>query len=148
MKKVDLHELSADEAIKVFLIEYKQYQTKRETFKVVHGYGSSGEGGKIMRRIRRTLSENSDKLKFTFGEDIDGNPGYTIIYPQSPIPQFSDLLAQEILAFCESSKIQEKILAKFRKHGESQVIKALKNLEQKKMIKAGNKGNYKTWTAF
>jgi len=146
MQTLDLHELKADDAIKYFLNEYESYQKTREAFRLVHGYGSSGEGGKIMRRIRKILQDNSDKLKYTFGEDIDGNPGYTIVYPNKMIAQFTDLLTQEILDFCEVSKVQGKILSKFRKHGDSNIIRTLKNLEKRKMIKAGSKGIHKTWT--
>jgi hypothetical protein len=146
MKKLDLHELTADEALKNFLSEYRHYHKKLEAFKVIHGYGSSGEGGKIMRRIRKVLNDNKDKLKFTYGEDIDSNPGYTIVYPKLAIAQYTDLLAEEILSFCATRKVQEKVLSKFRKHGESQIHQTLKSLEKKKMILSGSKGIYKTWT--
>ena len=146
MQTLDLHELKADDAIKYFLSEYENYQKAREAFRLVHGYGSSGEGGKIMRKVRQILQDNADKLKYTCGEDIDGNPGYTIVYPNQTMALFTDLLAQEILEFCEVSKVQGKILSKFRKHGDSNIIRTLKNLEKSRMIKAGTKGLHKTWT--
>ncbi|WDE98852.1 Smr/MutS family protein [Lentisphaera profundi] len=147
MDKLDLHELTVDEAVKCFIPYYNARVADKLPFLLIHGYGSTGIGGKIMRRLRSILEDNKDKMKFTFGEEIDGNPGYTTIYPLKSMAIFTDLLGQEILAFCESPKIQDKIIGKFRKQGQPLILKTLKQLENQKLIKSGIKGIYKTWHA-
>ena len=49
---------------------------------VVHGYGSTGEGGVIRGRLRGFLERHNDCLEFRPGENVDGNQGHTIVIPQ------------------------------------------------------------------
>ena len=147
MDKLDLHEMTVDEALKCFIPYYNSRVKTREAFHLIHGYGSTGIGGKIMRRLRQMLEQNKGKVKFTFGEDIDGNPGYTIVYPLEKIAGYTDLLGEEILTFCETPKVQDKIIGKFRKHGQPLILSTLKNLQRQKLIQQGTKGSHKTWTA-
>ncbi len=143
MLEIDLHNLTVDEAVREFIKYYNAHLNK--DLRIIHGYGSSGSGGKIHRRLRSLMGEHPDKMLITKGEDLDCNPGYTIVRPRKTLPTITDLLSQEIIEFCLRPKVQEKIIGKFRKHGQKEVLNTLKKLEGQKLIKAGSKGPYKTW---
>lgn len=96
---------------------------------VIHGYGSTGEGGAIRTRLRAFLQRCGDPLEFTAGEDLDGNQGCTIITAKKPIPGAVDLLAEQIWEYCAIGKSKSKLVRKFRRHGEPKIVQAIKLLE-------------------
>ena len=146
MNRIDLHGYSVDEALQAFITFYNKSLGKEKKLRVIHGYGSeSDEGGKICDRLRQLINEHGDKMDFIKGEDIENNPGLTIIYPKEALPNFADFLTQEILAFCETTRVREKIINKFRTHGDKKVLQHLKKLERQKLLKSGVKGKFKTW---
>ena len=146
MNRIDLHGYKVDEALQAFSTFYNKNLDTQDTLRVIHGYGSeSVEGGKICDRLRQLIHEHSAKLDFIKGEDLENNPGLTIIFPKEALPSFADQLTQEILSFCMIPRVQEKIINKFRTHGDKKVLQHLKKLERQKQLKSGVKGQFKTW---
>ncbi len=147
-KEIDLHGLQAFEALQKF-IEFYNRQIKsgnRSPINVIHGYGSTGEGGIIRKRLRNFLANHSDKLKFIFGESIDfRNCGRTVVTPILPLPSATDILSQEILSFCDAPRTKTKISGKFRKYGEEQILKSIKSLEKSGFLFTFYKGKYKVF---
>ncbi len=110
------------------------------TLTVVHGYGSTGEGGVLRQRLRCYLDRLGDYLEYTPGERMDGNMGCTYIAPTERIPTLEDALAADVLKFCETGKTRSKITGKFRRHGQPKVLNAIRSLErQGRMVKRINR---------
>jgi len=143
---IDLHGLTVIAAIEKFVLFYNQRvkSNNLSSFEVVHGYGSSGEGGAIRTRLRSFLSRHSDYLGFISGEGIfPPNPGKTIVSPRKALPTMVDQLGEEILEFCVSAKTASKISGKFRRHGEDKIQSALKSLERQNLLESFFKGQYR-----
>lgn len=121
--------------------------TSSEALEIVHGYGSSGTGGSLRRRVRSFLSLHSDRLEFQAGEDADGNPGHTIVLPIRPLPEVSDLLAEQVLEYCETARTQSRIAGKFRRYGDPSVIQAIRTLERQGRLRPVSKGRNKAYEA-
>lgn len=139
--KLDLHGLTVAEAVERFVEQYN-LRVKRgqlACWTVVHGYGSSGEGGAIRSRLRGLLDRHPDKLRYEAGDNY-GNPGWTWVYPKLHLPDRRERLASEILGFCSEPKAEEKILSKFASHGGVQVKEALRSLTKQERLKAVSKG--------
>ena len=127
--KIDLHHLTVNEAIRIFIEKYnKSYKTEKQ-IEVIHGYGSGGQGGKIKKAFHKFLTNNNEFLKFEVGL----NPGLTYIYPKKKLPSYESTLEKEILNFCELPKSLSKIESRFLKKYSVNEIK----IEIKKLIKAG-----------
>lgn len=145
MNRIDLHGYKLDEGLKAFIDFYNKALGKHDTLRIVHGYGSGGDGGKLCDRLRQLFDEHTDKLDIIKGEDLENNPGLTIVFPKEALPTYVDQLTQEILDFCEIARVQEKIINKFHKHGDKKVLQLLKSLEKQKRLRSGMKGKYTTW---
>ncbi|MFZ5950021.1 MAG: Smr/MutS family protein [Candidatus Rifleibacteriota bacterium] len=146
--EIDLHGLTAADALETFINYYNSRVSRSDLSMicVIHGYGSSGTGGKILIKLRNFLAAHTDKLSFTPGEDfISRNPGQTMVKPRKMLPASVDLLGQEILAFCEQPKTRTKIAGKFRRHGETRIKEALAELEKKNLIVSFNKQSHKVY---
>src|SRR5947209_20578164 len=102
MHELDLHGLTVDEALKVFVEFYNRHVRKssREPLRIIHGYGSTEKGGKIRQKIRIFLDRGGDSLNWKTGEEVEGNPGVTIVYPRKILHAREDQLAGDILEFC------------------------------------------------
>lgn len=82
---------------------------------MIHGYGSSGEGGVIRRKLRTFLSANADRFKRVIEGESLGNPGVTCVEAKGRLPAAqagATPLASAILAFCQTPKSENKILIK------------------------------------
>lgn len=117
-RRIDLHGLTVDEAIAAFVRRYNAFLSEgyRGRIEVIHGYGSSGEGGAIRRRLRSFLAAHRDRFRHLSEGDAIGNPGVTFVEGKGrlPVPEKTDsALARAILAFCATPKTEAKILAKF-----------------------------------
>lgn len=144
--ELDLHGCDLIEAVETFINFYNARVSRGDCSRidVIHGYGSSGEGGAIRIRIRNFLERNADYLTFEPGERFAPvNPGKTMVFPRRVLPSVVDLLAEEILTFCSAGKTASKITGKFRRHGEARVMTALKNLEKQSLLTSFYKGQYK-----
>ncbi|ADU66807.1 Smr/MutS family protein [Desulfurispirillum indicum] len=140
---LDLHHLSPIAAIDLFVEHYNRAigSGERHPMEIIHGYGSSGEGGVIRRHLHRLLAAHPEHL--TFEPAPGGNPGATIVLPRKPLPSTTSLLASEILEYCQNPKTKEKIAGKFRQHGDAKVIAAISSLQKEGALKMIQKGKHK-----
>ncbi|OGK08271.1 MAG: hypothetical protein A2W80_12250 [Candidatus Riflebacteria bacterium GWC2_50_8] len=150
INEIDLHGMTQIEAVEAF-IQYYNRQVKNRDFSridVIHGYGSTGEGGALRLRIRSFLARHTDCLSFEPGESFrPGNPGQTLVFPSKALPDALDLLAEEILEYCATAKTLSKISGKFRRHGDVKIQASLKNLEKQGAITSFYKGQYRHYQA-
>jgi hypothetical protein len=129
MRELDLHGLTIDEAIRVFIERYNRHvQGGREPLRIIHGWGSSGEGGKIRRKIREFLTQATDNLDWEPGEDVEGNLGVTIVYPRKILATRENLLAEGIATFCSTPRTESKIAGEFRTHNAREIKQAIRTL--------------------
>lgn len=150
MLEIDLHGLTPHQALENFIAVYNAelLNGSRAEIKVVHGYGSTGEGGKIRSLLRRYLNQYEPVRVSVFtGENQDGNPGYTTVLPRDLLPGLDELLTEEILHYCQVAKSEDKISGKFRDYGALLIKKTLKRLESEKKLEVAWKGKYKTYQA-
>jgi len=146
--KINLHEYTVDEALEQFIANYNlliDNNPKNIEICVIHGYGSTGEGGKIRLSLRKYLSKHSDKLQWFCGEQINGNAGITYIKPEKILPESYENLAQDIYQFCLTPKTKNKIAGSFRKHGYQKIIKAIQHLKKNNQLKTVWKGKHKCY---
>lgn len=139
--QLDLHGLTIAEAIERF-VEYYNLRVKKGQlgcWTIVHGYGSSGEGGVIRTKLRAFLDQYPDKVRYEPG-DNHGNPGSTWVYPKLALPDRRERLALEILEYCSLSRVEEKILREFASEGGVQVKAILRSLVKHGGLKTVPKG--------
>ena len=148
--EIDLHGFTQIEAVEA-LVKYYNRQVKSgdcSRIDVIHGYGSSGEGGALRVRIRGFLARHADCLRFELGENFPPlNPGKTLVFPLRVLPDATDMLADEILEYCTTAKTMSKISGKFRRHGDVRIQASLKNLEKQGAITSFYKGPYRHYQA-
>jgi hypothetical protein len=148
MASIDLHGRTWPESLSELIETYNRILTTgspSQILEVVHGYGSSGTGGSLRRRVRSFLAAHSDRLQFKPGEESDGNPGHTIVVPIQPLPEVNDLLAEQVLEYCETARTQSKITGKFRRYGDPRVIQAIRSLEKQGRIRSVTRGRNKAY---
>ena len=138
---LDLHGYSVAEAIEVFVQQYNERVDSAHygSWKIIHGYGSTGKGGAIRAKLRAFLDQHLDKLRYEPGEDY-GDPGWTLVYPKFRLPDRRARMATAILSFCSEGKTEEKILREFAHMGEVQVKQAVRSLAKQGKLKAVNEG--------
>ena len=134
--ELDLHGCTWSEALQDFIDFYNHsfdHATDPATVQlsVIHGYGSTGLGGAIRKRLRAFLLKHCDRLEFTPGENVDGNQGCTIVKPIRRLPDEGELLAEAIWNYCERPRTQSKIMVEFRKHGQPEIIQVIRSLEKR-----------------
>jgi hypothetical protein len=144
MKKLDLHNFTVREAMAVFVRFYNAQfnQAHPAEIEVVHGYGSSGEGGEIRKRLRKYLAAHTKKILVRKGEHVTGNPGVTYVTPLQPLPSASDALENEILDYCDLPRSEAKIIGKFRNSGQKKVKATLRKLVKDGALRRFQKGAY------
>lgn len=125
--KIDLHHLTVNESLRIFIEKYNKNYKSEKKIEVIHGYGSGGNGGKIKKAFHKFLTDNKEFLKFEVGL----NPGLTYIYPKKKLPSYESALEKEMLNFCEVPKSLSKIEGRFLKKYSINEIKS----EIKKLIK-------------
>jgi len=145
--KINLHGYTVDKALKQFIASYNLciQNIKNVEICVIHGYGSTGEGGKIRSKLRQYLSQHTDKLHWTCGEQRNNNAGITFIKPVKNLPEPYEYLAKEIMTYCLTPKTKKKIAGHFRKHGDQCTLQAIKYLEKKNKLKTVWKGKHKCY---
>jgi hypothetical protein len=139
--ELDLHSFTVAEAIEQFVQLYNTRVDNNQygCLKIIHGYGSSGQGGAIRAKLRAFLDEHLDKLRYETGDSY-GDPGWTWVYPKVRLPDQRERMAAAILAFCSDGKTEEKILREFINLGEVQVKQAVRSLAKQGRLKTVNKG--------
>ena len=128
--KLDTHGKTWIEAKADFIEAYNNIcsQYGLETLDVVHGYGSTGQGGVIRQRLRAYLDRYPAHLTYKTGEDVDGNTGHTTVTPVKPLPSLENQLAEEVWDYCSGPRTVIKIMGKFRRHGDPKVRHAIDEL--------------------
>jgi hypothetical protein len=137
LRELDLHGMKTADAISFFTREYENaLESGTSCFKVIHGYGSGGIGGDTRRSIRSLLAANPACADFVAGEDVDGNPGYTVVYPKRRLPSGSVGLYDSIVEFCSSPKTKSAVTRRFvRRTSEGEIHRALRNLENRRRLR-------------
>lgn len=132
---IDLHHLTVNEALETFIIKYNEIYKSgyKGEIELIHGYGSSGKGGKIKKEIRKLIEAN----KSSFRIEYNNNPGITILLPKKPIPPRIDMLSKDILNFCkDNGKSLSKIESKFfRKYKVEDIKKSIRYLLRVELLK-------------
>ena len=150
-RTLDLHGLTWTEAQAAFIDFYNgavgRAGGNAGRLDVVHGYGSTGTGGVLRTRLQGFLERHKPCLEFQPGENVDGNRGHTIVVPLKPLPSLGEQLVEEIWAYCERPRAQSKIIGKFRRHGETEVLRALKVLEKQQRLNALTHGALRLYQA-
>ena len=150
MASIDLHGRTWSESLVELIDAYNRTLSSgslSETLDIVHGYGSSGAGGTMRVRVRSFLATHAHRLEYVTGEDADANPGHTVVLPIEPLPEVGDLLAEEVLEYCETPRTQSKIAGKFRRHGDPRVMQAIRTLEKQGRLRTVAKGRNKAYEA-
>ncbi len=142
--ELDVHGLTIDEAFNVFTEFYNRHvrSSSREPLRVIHGWGASGEGGKIRLKLRQFLAEAVPDLNWKAGEDVEGNLGVTFVYPRKAIQVREDRLASAILEFCSTPRTESKIAGQFRKYTPREVKKTIRSLVRQERMKEIHKGDH------
>jgi hypothetical protein len=137
--ELDLHGFTVAEAIEQF-VQYYNTRVDNDRFgslRIIHGYGSSGQGGAIRAKLRAFLDEHLDKMRYEAGDDY-GDPGWTFVYPKVRLPDQRERMTTAILTFCADSKTEEKILREFAKLGEVQVKQTVRSLASQGKLRIVN----------
>ena len=153
-REIDLHEQTWHEALPAFIAFYNEAlhhaaSDPIPTLDIIHGYGSTGAGGVLRKRLHNFLAEHArqGRLAFTPGEIADANPGHTLVQPIEPLPGTHDMLAEDILDYCARPRALSKITGKFRRHGEPAVLAAIDSLVRQRRLRPVSKGNRKAYEA-
>jgi hypothetical protein len=147
MRELDLHDHTVDEALRVLVEFYNRHvrSGSREPLRIIHGYGSTDKGGKIRTKLRGFLEAGAGSLSWKTGEDAEGNPGVTIIYPRSLLHAREDQLAAGILEFCVIPRTESKIAGEFRKHTPGEIKDAIRALVRQGQLRVILKGGHETY---
>ena len=142
-RTLDLHGMTWLEALPAFIEFYNGAVARgdRAKLEIVHGYGSTGEGGVLLKRIRAFLESHAESLEV----QTDSNPGHTFVVSKAALPNIVDMLYEDILAYCDTAKPQSKIIGKFRRSGQPEVLQALRTLESQRRLIARLKGKLKVY---
>ncbi|HSP13148.1 MAG TPA: Smr/MutS family protein [Thermoanaerobaculia bacterium] len=132
-RQIDLHGLTVAEAIRKFVASYNSFFESgyRGRIEVIHGYGSSGAGGVIRRKLRSFLAANADRFKRVVEGDSVGNPGVTIVEAKGRLPagEAATPIEQAILTFCRTPKSENKILVKLiGRYGDPAIRAAIRQM--------------------
>ncbi len=149
MPSIDFHGKTWSESLAAFIDLYNRsvHAGGSGSVDVVHGYGSSGAGGVLRTRIRAFLEKHPQRLQFKPGEELDGNPGHTLVVPLQRLPDTGELLAEQVWEYCERPRTLNKITGRFRRHGDPQVLQAIRSLEAQRRLRATNRGRVKVYEA-
>ena len=145
---LDLHGLTWTEAEAAFIDFYNgAVRQNVGRLDLVHGYGSAGTGGVLRIRLRGFLERYKSYLDFQPGENIDGNRGHTIVVPLKLLPSLGEKMVEQIWAYCDRPRAQSKIIGKFRRHGETEVLRAIRVLEKQQRLRASTHGALRLYQA-
>ena len=142
-RTLDLHGMTWLEALPAFIEFYNRAVARGDAarLEVVHGYGSTGEGGVLLKRLRAFLASHAESLEV----QTDSNPGHTFVTPHIALPDTIDMLCEDILAYCDTPRPQSKIIGKFRWSGQPEVLQAIRTLESQRRLTTKLKGALKMY---
>ena len=125
--EIDLHGMRTQEALDYAVTILNA--NLGSCVKVVHGYGSGGTGGDTKQALRSLLRRYPHSVRFIPGEETEGNPGCTLVYPERQIPRSSTNLWESILVFCAIPRTEAEIVKHFGEPARGDVLQALGRLE-------------------
>ncbi|MCK5133579.1 MAG: Smr/MutS family protein [Candidatus Sabulitectum sp.] len=141
--EIDLHGYQVVEAIDIFVKHYNAKVKKGDpgSITVIHGYGSTGEGGRIRTALRKLLETHDSYLSF---QDDIWNPGKTVVRPNKALSEGAGIVSSEILEYCSSSssRSESKVLGKFRRYGDINVRNTLRRLVKQGALSTVRKGRH------
>ncbi len=145
MSELDLHGMRATEALAALVSRYNRLVASgQRRLLVVHGYGSSGVGGDLRRRVRNFL--RSAKVEFITQKDNSlYNKGQTLVVVGKSVLFEGCELEEKILDYCRVAKTKEKIFSKFHKKGQGAIRQAFVSLQRKGLLKEKQKGRFKVY---
>ena len=145
---LDLHGKTWADALTEFREFYAAAAAGAE-LTVVHGYGSTGSGGRLRTSLRSYLERQSQAGRLTYrpGEAVDGNRGHTFITRLQPLPAAGDDLADAIWLYCARPQTARKVMNQFRRHGDPQVRQALRELAAQRRLRTVTVGREKGYAA-
>ena len=131
--RLDLHEYMWKQAKAIFIENYNQFLSEKQTgsIEIIHGYGSTGEEGIIRTRLRKLLERYASHLEFRLGEDIDSDIGHTFVFPAQPLPDDEDVLLEDMVEYCSIPRTEKKISGKFVKRVDMPKIRQTVRLLEK-----------------
>ena len=150
---LDLHGKTWVEALTEFRDFYnaaaRSHPAGGVQLEVVHGYGSTGQGGRLLTSLRTYLERQSQAglLSYRAGEAVDGNPGHTLVTTLKVLPTATDDLGDGIWEFCARPQSHRKVMNRFRRHGDPQVQQALRDLITQKRLESVTVGREKGYRA-
>ena len=137
--ELDLHGYQVVEAIDIFVKHYNE-RVKRgdlSPISVIHGYGSTGEGGRIKTALLKLLNTSEENLSF---QQEVWNSGKTVIYPVKALPPGAGIISSEIVDYCHLPRTESKVLGKFRRFGDLNVKNTLRRLVKQGILSRERKG--------
>jgi hypothetical protein len=143
--ELDLHGYTVDEALKAFLVFYNKNAGSGARLRIIHGYGAVSESARILRKLREFLAAAGSSLEWKRGEDVEGNPGVTIVFARKKLPSAENLLEKEILEFCRVPRTESKIAGQLRQHPPREVKALLRALVRRGELTAVVKGSETTF---
>jgi hypothetical protein len=147
MYEIDLHGMTVVEAISYLETKCNSMSITEECqIKVIHGYGASGNGGKIKNAVLKFVEKHKDILRHISGEKVEQNPGYTILYLKKKLNITDIGPGNEIIEYLSVPRTIEKISGEFRKYGMPKIMDSLKKLENKGIIETEYKNGIKKYT--
>lgn len=139
--EIDLHGYQVVEAIDIFVKHYNE-RVKRgdlSPISVIHGYGSTGEGGRIKTALLKLLNTSEENLSF---QQEVWNQGKTVIYPGKALPPGAGIISSKIVEYCSSPRSESKILGKFRRYGDVNVKNTVRRLVKQRKLAVCRKGRH------
>lgn len=141
MRELDLHGYTVDEALKAFLVFYNRHAGNGARLRIIHGYGAVSESSRILRKLREFLATAGPSLDWKRGEDVEGNPGVTIVLAHKKLPSAELHLEQEILEFCSVPRTESKIAGQLRNHAPRDIKAALRALVRRGELGSATKNS-------
>ena len=148
--RLDLHEYTWKQAKAIFIENYNGFLLEKQTgqIEVIHGYGSTGEGGIFRARLRKLLERYASHLEYRLGEETDGNMGHTFVTPAQPLPDDEDVLLEDIVEYCSIPRTEKKISGKFVKRADMPKIRqTVRLLEKQGRLEKTQKNNQPMYLA-
>ena len=126
--ELDLHGQTWADALAAFEAECDREIARSNggpfKIRVIHGYGSTGQGGVIKDRLRAFCARFPEHLEATAGEKLDGNAGMTHVTVSGSFPNETERLAEEIHRYCRRGRTTGEIDGRFRRHGKPRIAQA------------------------